>query len=456
MRSIVFKILIVLFLISLISCKKEVSTYFSGQIINPKVNNIEISYKGKQFISKKINKKHQFLIQFDTISEGLYVFKHGEEYQYVYIEPSDSIVMRLNTWDFDESLIFSGKGAEKNNFLMQLFLSNESDDKLFYSFYGLSENKFLEKIDSILAYKLTLFEKFRESTIISKNVEELIKTAIYFPIYIKKEKYIEKFRKHHKGEKLISKSFYEYRKDIPINELKHLDYYGFKRRYIDYYFYNNAKEICSNDQTKKLSLMIMSQIEEHVKNKELKNSMLYNAVVNCLLDDKCQPNDTKKVRDIFYTNCTNTENINKIKTLDKTLKVLTKNSIVPKIALKDFENKKILLKEVIKDKNVVFYFWPNEPNRINYMTKRVHFLTKKFKNITFIGIDNQLSNDKWRSLIKDFNLTRKYQFQLIDTTQNKWFINRIPRAVIVDEKSVIQNNFSHLAHRNFEELLMKL
>ena len=45
--------------------------------------------------------------------------------------PTDSVLMYLNTWDFDESLIFSGKGGSKNNFLINLYLQQEKNEKNF-------------------------------------------------------------------------------------------------------------------------------------------------------------------------------------------------------------------------------------------------------------------------------------------------------------------------------------
>ena len=56
--------------------------------------------------------------KFKNLKGGLYTFKHGVEFQYIFLQPNDSLLLRLNTWDFDESLVFSGKGAEKNNLLI--------------------------------------------------------------------------------------------------------------------------------------------------------------------------------------------------------------------------------------------------------------------------------------------------------------------------------------------------
>ncbi|MGK0127951.1 MAG: hypothetical protein ACI87F_001471, partial [Candidatus Azotimanducaceae bacterium] len=101
-------ILIVIF--TFISCntsdKSKKNTYFGGQIINPKSNNIILMKDEKVLDTLWLNSDNSFLAKFDSITEGLYSFKHGSykkgfEFQYVYIEPTDSIIIRLNTWDFD-------------------------------------------------------------------------------------------------------------------------------------------------------------------------------------------------------------------------------------------------------------------------------------------------------------------------------------------------------------------
>ena len=55
----------------------------------------------------------------------------------MYLEPGDSIMLRVNTLKFDESLTYTGKGSAKNNFLTELFLLNEAADQQIVSFYRL-------------------------------------------------------------------------------------------------------------------------------------------------------------------------------------------------------------------------------------------------------------------------------------------------------------------------------
>ena len=75
----------------------------------------------------------------------MYYFRHGNENQYIYLEPQDSLMLRLNTWDFDESIVFAGKGAERNNILIDCFLQEERDNKMFYELNQLTPDNFIKK-----------------------------------------------------------------------------------------------------------------------------------------------------------------------------------------------------------------------------------------------------------------------------------------------------------------------
>jgi len=126
---------------------KRNTIFFGGKIKNPKGSFVYL-YEGKKIIdSAKIDKHSKFTFLLDSIKLGLYTFKHGSEYQYLYLEPKDSLLIYLNTWDFDESLIFSGKGSAKNNYLINLYLQQEKNEKEFRYNYSLNEKDFSKLID---------------------------------------------------------------------------------------------------------------------------------------------------------------------------------------------------------------------------------------------------------------------------------------------------------------------
>ena len=125
MRSIYITIIVTLMLFSCKKDNKEVAAnyaYFGGEIINPYNNYIVLS-KGDVVIDTiQLNAKNRFLYKIENLDPGLYTYHHGGEIQMVLLEPQDSLLLRLNTLEFDESLVYSGFGDKKNNYLIEEFL----------------------------------------------------------------------------------------------------------------------------------------------------------------------------------------------------------------------------------------------------------------------------------------------------------------------------------------------
>ena len=81
------------------------TTYFGGKIKNPVDKYVYFSKNDKVIDSAKIDENNKFSFDLDSIEIGLYTFNHGPEFQYIYLEPKDSLLIYLNTWDFDESFL---------------------------------------------------------------------------------------------------------------------------------------------------------------------------------------------------------------------------------------------------------------------------------------------------------------------------------------------------------------
>ena len=166
------------------------STYFGGNIINPKSDYVVLYKNEIPLDTFFLDKNNSFLGEIPALHEGLYNFKHGEEEQYIYLNPKDSLLIRLNTWKFDETLVFSGVGAERNNLLIDSFLESEKDSKVFIQYFKLSPSDFNSKIIQAEKIKLDRYEDY-----VSKHPNEtdkfknVFKIALTYPLYSKIENY---------------------------------------------------------------------------------------------------------------------------------------------------------------------------------------------------------------------------------------------------------------------------
>ncbi|MBT8284784.1 MAG: transaldolase, partial [Flavobacteriaceae bacterium] len=192
---------------------------FAGEIVNPTSDQV-VLFKGEQALDTAVlDKDNRFSFSLDSVAEGLHHFVHRPESQYIYLENGDSLQIRLNTSDFDESLVFSGQGEEINNFILEMFLSREEEEDLVQSFYELEPGDFQVKIDSLRDSKLDLFEQIHTEFKLSPKASDLAKAFIVYSSNISMEAYPFHHRKR-SGEGIMHElpdTFYDYRKNINYN-----------------------------------------------------------------------------------------------------------------------------------------------------------------------------------------------------------------------------------------------
>ncbi len=429
-------------------------TYFGGQIINPKSDQVFL-YKGEQLLdSAKLNSNQKFLIEVDSLELGLYIFKHYDEIQYIYLEPKDSLLIRLNTWAFDESLVFSGKGAERNNFLINLFLENEKEDKLFFNFYHLNDSLFGLKIDSVLQRKKIQYNQFKEeSTENSPFFEKLANSAIYYPLYKKKEAFPYRHKKAVKAEKYphINPVFYKFRKNVDINDKELVGFYPYQD-YVKTYLYHLAYEKQILDDFKgTMDVYFMKVALENLKIDALKNKFLHQGMWYTLLDQNISKEEKDKAQRLFFDHCSDEKSVAEIAQLIKAAEKLPKGDKLPAITIYSYDNVTLNLSSVIKNKNVVIYTWPADLRQIKNLAKRVNYLEKKYPNYLFIGINSKNSEFRWKNHIKSKKLNTNNQYR-IDSGID-WLDVNFARAILVDKNGIVQNNMTHLSNPRFEKHL---
>src|SRR5690554_3909352 len=89
--------------------------FVGGKIVNPYSNQLLV-YKGNKLLDTIVlDQDDRFSYYFEVETPGDYKLTHYNESQTIYLHPGDSILMYANTIEFDESLYFSGPGAQKNN-----------------------------------------------------------------------------------------------------------------------------------------------------------------------------------------------------------------------------------------------------------------------------------------------------------------------------------------------------
>ena len=103
--------------------------FVGGNIINPSNNYVVLYDTQNNIDTLYLNDDNRFYHHFSNFKPGIHSFVHGGKYQSILLEANDSIMMHINTHDFDESIVYNGIGAKKNNYLIDLLLKLENENR---------------------------------------------------------------------------------------------------------------------------------------------------------------------------------------------------------------------------------------------------------------------------------------------------------------------------------------
>lgn len=154
------KILILLSAIVIIACteEKKMNDYvtFSGKITNKNSDTIRIAKRG--FIKAiPVNADGTFSDTLKIAEPGMYYFDDTKESTALFLRNGYEINMTLDTEQFDESISYSGMGAEQNNYLAEKALFEE---KLFgdLDLGDLDEDRINKKVASLKQEALSFID----------------------------------------------------------------------------------------------------------------------------------------------------------------------------------------------------------------------------------------------------------------------------------------------------------
>lgn len=434
------------------------ATYFGGKIINPKSSHVYFSQNGKLLDSIALNENNSFSFKFDSIKDGVYKFSHGNEFQYIFLEPTDSLLLRLNTWDFDESLAFSGKGAERNNLLINLFLISEKENRLFYKYYPLNDSAFSKKVDSLLQNKKLLLNKFNSKFNESDAFKKYAKAVIELPLYTQKEAYPRKHKMVNKLDKYpnIHTTFYDYRKNIDKSN-KDLEAYPPYYNYLREHIYNlSYKKHCDSDKKAPIAINFIEKVGKSVSNSQIKNNLLDEAMWNVCLDNNLTNEQVNKAETIFFKSCNNSNLSSEIKQILDAKAALPNNSKLPELIIYNKSFNKVRLNDVVKNQKSVVYFWPKKNFQVEYLAKRIKYLEKHYPDVLFIGVNSKFPIKSWNGFLANKKFDAKNQFLLDKELKNDWLHLDFSRAIIIDKHGIVKNSFTHLNTSNFQKQLKNI
>lgn len=429
------------------------TAYFGGEVINPTNPYVVFMKDDKVIDTLKLDSKNRFFKKFDSLTPGLYTFKHDPEYQYVYFDKNDSLMVRINSNDFDESIVFCGRGDEKNNFLMELYLKNEADKKKVFELLDYNVNDFQRSIDSSYLEKKAFYTTKKQEINWSEGFDIFANASLNFNYYSKKELYpkAHEMRTGNDVRDSLATDYYDYRKNIDFNDAR-LNYYSPFFRYITLYLNNvvtnpkdNSPEAVLETGIKKLTIA-----DSLFKNEKIKNTILNNIAFSYFLEDQNISNN-KTFLDRYLALSTDNSKKNEVKKLGDAIQKLFPGSQLPAVNLIDKEGNRMNSNDLLKNKSIIFFWTENMESHIIIAHKKAAEYKRKHPDYDIIAINIDCDNKEWYKGIPQLKNTdiKEFTIQSFDDLKYKWAVYKLHRTILLNKEGKIDNAFVDLLDAKF-------
>ncbi|MEN9323339.1 MAG: hypothetical protein RL699_1119 [Bacteroidota bacterium] len=447
------------------SCKSDFKSdnytaYFGGEVSNP-TNPYMLFCKDNEVIdSVLLDENNRFFIKFDSLAPGMYTFKNEPEFQYVYFDKNDSIMVRLNAKDFDNSIVFCGRGDQKNNFLMELYLKNEADRNSIFDVFDYALPKFTAQIDASYNEKKKFYQQKKASIKWSNGFDLYAQSALNFAHYTKKEIY-PLAHKMRTGEDVIEQlpaSYFAYRKAINFNNPNLSNYAPFVS-YLSHML-NNMGAINYHNHFSEVDLALKTNINKLkiadtlIKNEKVKNIILNNIAFTYLLEDQNMVNN-QHFLDTYHQFSTDNSKKNEINEIGKAINNLNAQKQLPQVKLVDLANKPFDYRTLCQSKTILFFWTKNLTSHYIAAHKKAIELHKIHPEYTFVAVNLDPDVTEWQNLVAKYNFKGIVEVQAhsFEEAKRNWAIMKVHRTIILDSNTVIKNAFTNLFDVDFEKQL---
>lgn len=438
----------------------EFVAYFGGEIVNPNNPYVLFCKDNKVIDTLKLDKNNRFFIKFDSLTPGMYTFKHEPEYQYIYFEKNDSIMVRVNSRDFDNSVAYCGRGDLKNTFLMSLYLKNEKDKNSMFKAFDYDLKNFSKTIDSSYIESKKFYLDKKQELKWSNEFDIYAKAAVDFQYYTKKELYpnVHKIRTGNDVYEQIPENYYDYRKKIDFNNAGLSNYSPFVM-YLSHML-NNMGTINYHNHFTEADLALKTNINKMqiadtlIKNEKLKNIMLDNIAFTYLLEDQNMVNN-KSFFETYYKLSTDKSKKNEIVKIGIAMQQLKVGNTLPAVDLIDILGNNISSTSFNPQETVVFFWTSRAIAHFEAVHKKILDFKKKYPNYNFIAVNLNDSQDDWLKVLKSYQIKGITELRCanFEDIKAKWAINKIHRTIILDKNGKIKNAFTNIFDTTFEENL---
>ena len=447
-----FLCIVILFLNS---CKEEVSDnsiFFGGQIINPTSNYLILHKNNTTIDCLLLDSKNRFKKSFNNLTPGIYKLEHIPEYQTIFLEPGDSLWVRANAAEFKQSIVFSGRGSSKNNFLMDMEINIENENNFLSSKYSLESNLFSKIIDSLVLQKKNQWKLMDSINKLTQFAQKVTMASYVYPYGTRRERYALLRGTNWNTSK--DSVYFNYRQFLNLEETD----LAFFDPYIDYALnFLNEKSLDSSNyyfqikQKTFFNIKRLQVLENKIKGRELKNNLARAIAYDEILNFDNHSEHDNFLQYYFAVN-SNTKFLGEVLNLHNDIKKMYTGSSLPEIPIQNSQLDTVSSNILFNNKSTVIYFWSqSQMNHYRETLRIIEEIKIDKPEYRYVGISIQPFNQMALEVNEILKQNVDDQFAIINfkNASKKWIITLLNKAIVIDNNGKIINGFANVFDSSF-------
>lgn len=411
----------------------DIPVTLKGKIINPNSDSIIIKNGwGEEFHTIEVDKNGQFESEFE-IGEGYYSFFDKKEQSTIYLGEDYQLEITLKTDSFDESINYTGYGAEANNYLAAKALMREKWGlKNYYGYFcKLSETDFLHLTDSIYSVSMNLLI---ESNIKDERFLKLEKNSIENERIRKIDMYPGTYKYFTGTSPELSETFPNPYKNFPVNDPSLIDAPGFLSAVVGLASFE--RDSTEYKKAGDYTLYVLQSLNQKVTNNKVRVEAMH---YFC----KSRLTGSKKMDECFSLYQAIETDPSRLKLIkDKYLarKKTQKGASSPPFVYEDL-NGQVVTNEDLKGKLLYIDLWATWCGPCLREIPYFDTLQEAFKNqeITFLSVCQNDTKERWQKMVKTKELKGLHLYAEGDGGQfyKDYQVDGIPRYILLDAEGKI-------------------
>ncbi len=193
----------------------------------------------------------------------------------------------------------------------------------------------------------------------------------------------------------------------------------------------------------KFTTELLHIIDKHFESESTRNTLLRQTVISHFYrKSSCDVNND--AFETFLKLTSNNDDVKLVKRLLNDTKKLHKGKKLEDFTVVDLNNSEHSIKNIIKGKDVVLYFWNTKYISKEYLYSKVNYFSKKYPNLKFIGVR---IDGKQKDYIKNLDIKSQYYIDA-DSKANAFLTSKLPRTILINKKGVVVNAYASLSSQN--------